>query len=66
MKISDYIGSGVCIGLGVWWILFPASVIKFYMWFHRGRVKMAPESGIRLIGVGWVALIVIIEYMKFS
>jgi uncharacterized membrane protein YvlD (DUF360 family) len=47
------------VALGVWWIVFPGSVIRFYTWFHRGRVAMpASTLGIRLAGAFWVVLVV--------
>src|SRR6266498_1828882 len=33
--------------------VFPQSVIRFYTWFHRGRVQMPGTFGVRLSGALW-------------
>ncbi|MEY2408095.1 MAG: hypothetical protein QOF48_765 [Verrucomicrobiota bacterium] len=48
------------IAFGLWCVLFPHSVIRFYTWFHRGRVKMPEPFGVRLAGEIWVSFIMII------
>jgi hypothetical protein len=58
MSLGDY-GFGAALAFGVWWIVFPRSVIRFYTWFHRGRVAMPRPIGVRLAGFLWVALIVL-------
>jgi len=59
VKSSDYAGIAFFGGFGLWWVLFPKSVIRFYTWFHRGRISLAgtEEWKIRLIGGLWVALV---------
>jgi hypothetical protein len=57
MKPSDYIGFGCCFTFGLWWLLFPRSVIGFYTWFHSGRAKMPGTLGVRLSGAVWVAVV---------
>jgi hypothetical protein len=66
MKVSDYIMIGVFGGFGLWWVIFPQSVVQFYTWFHRGAVKM-PRSlfGVRLAGVLWLALLATVSYLVF-
>jgi hypothetical protein len=58
MNIGDYVGVIVFGGFGLWWLLFPNNVIKFYTWFHRGRVSFPPQLVIRIIGGLWTALVV--------
>ena len=60
MNWTDYFGFGLAVGFGVWWAVFPVSVIRFYTWFHKGRVRMPGEFGIRLTGTFWVLLVVAI------
>jgi len=57
MDTTDYLGFGLFLAFGLWWIFFPQSVIRFYQWFHRGAVKMPNKSGVRLSGVVWVLLV---------
>jgi len=38
MALTDYIGVSLFLAFGLWWLLFPKSVISFYNWFHRGRL----------------------------
>jgi hypothetical protein len=63
VKSSDYAGIAMFGGFGLWWVLFPKSVIRFYTWFHRGRISLAGtrEWMIRLIG-GLVIALVLATY----
>ena len=60
MKLSDYIGLGVFVGFGLWWVLLPNSVVRFYTWFHRGRIRLPRPSLVRLVGGLWIALVLAI------
>ena len=64
MKLIDYLGFGVFVGLGVWWLVFPRSVIRFYTWFHKGAVTMPGTFGIRLLGGLWIALVSVFMIVK--
>jgi succinate-acetate transporter protein len=66
MKLSDYFGFAVFVGFGLWWVVFPMSVVNFYSWFHRGRVKMPGTFGVRLAGVLWVLLVSIVMAITFA
>jgi len=66
MKLSDYWGFGVALGFGLWWLVFPMSVVSFYTWFHKGRVKMPGTFGVRLAGVFWVLLVSIVMVITFA
>ena len=66
MKISDYFGFCVFAGFGVWWLLFPNSVIRFYRWFHRGQVKLPAPFGVRLAGALWIALMSAVMLMELA
>jgi hypothetical protein len=62
MKLSDYIALIVFGTFGFWWMAFPKSVIRFYGWFHSGKVKVPPTSGIRFAGVLWIILVSIVIF----
>jgi hypothetical protein len=59
MSVSDYVGVAVFGGFGLWWLLFPKSVISFYTWFHRGRVSLplSRQLTVRIVGGLWTALV---------
>jgi hypothetical protein len=57
METSDYFGFGVALAFGIWFLMFPRSVISFYIWFHRGSVKLPGTFGVRLSGILWIALV---------
>jgi hypothetical protein len=57
MKGSDYLGFGLALSFGLWWLLFPAAVLKFYTWLHRGRAKLPQPSGVRIAGSIWVLVV---------
>ncbi len=58
VRLSDWIGMAVFSSFGLWWATFPASVIRFYTWFHRGTVRLPEKTVIRIIGLAEVALVV--------
>jgi len=62
MQTSDYFGFGAVFIWGLWWITFPGSVIKFYTRFHRGKVKLPREVGVRLAGAAWLFLAIVVLF----
>jgi hypothetical protein len=52
MNPSDIGAIALFGGFGLWWVLLPDSVVRFYRWFHRGQVKMPTPLAIRFIGFG--------------
>ncbi len=66
MKRGDYIGLVVFVEFGLWWVLFPKTVIRFYERFHRRRVALPKYSAIRVIGLLWVALVLAIMLLSFG
>lgn len=58
VRLSDWIGMAVFSSFGLWWVTFPASVIRFYAWFHRDTVRLPGKAAIRILGLAWVALVV--------
>jgi hypothetical protein len=65
MKASDFVGFGLSLAFGLWLVLFPESVIKYYTWFHRGYFKSPGPSGVRLAGVLWSILVVVVGLTFF-
>ena len=65
MKPNDYLGFALAVALGLWWVAFPASVISFYTWFHKGRVKAPGTFGVRLTGTFWILLVTIVMVFTF-
>ena len=65
MKLSDYLGYALAVGFGLWWVVFPASVIGFYTRFHRGRVKTPGAFAVRLTGALWILLVTIVMVFTF-
>jgi hypothetical protein len=59
MTSSDMLGMALFGGFGLWWFFAPTSVVGFYTWFTRGRVKLPRSGAIRLIGAGWFILVVV-------
>jgi hypothetical protein len=57
MKTGDYYGFGALFLWGLWFVVFPGSVIKFYTQLHRGTVKMPREGGVRLAGGIWLFIV---------
>ena len=66
MSISDIVAIALFGGFGLWWILFPVAVIRFYRWFHRGRVKLPSPAAVRFIGVGWLVLFALVMFFGRS
>lgn len=60
MSAKDIFPFGLLIGFGLWWVIFPQTVIRFYTWFHKGRAKMPQPPVIRVIGAAWVVLVSVI------
>jgi succinate-acetate transporter protein len=60
MKLGDIVGMALFGSFGLWWALFPNATIRFYRWFHRGKVQIPSPRAIRFIGVGWFLLVVLV------
>jgi hypothetical protein len=66
MTGGDWFAFAIFGGFLLWWILLPASVIRFYTWFHGEKVwrwgKPRPLL-IRLIGIaGLVGFVCVMRY----
>jgi len=57
MSAADIVGPVLFASFGLWWVIFPQSVIRFYGRLHGSRVQLPSAFVIRCIGVGWVILI---------
>jgi len=56
----------LAVGFGLWWLVFPTSVVSFYTRFHKGRVNVPRIFGIRLVGAFWILLVSIVVVIAFS
>jgi len=65
MTLGDYVGFGLTVGFGLWWVLFPNSVVRFYAWFHSGRVE-PKASQVRAAGACWIALVLVVTMLTFK
>ena len=65
MSNSDIVGFVLFSSFGLWWIIAPQSVIRFYTWFHRGKLSPMPTpTVIRIIGLLVVVLVVCITLFQ--
>ena len=55
MAVSDFIVLGVSVVCGLWWLLFPNSVLRFYRAIYGSRFDVRPFF-IRLAGCVWIAV----------
>jgi succinate-acetate transporter protein len=60
MSTSDIFGFTLFVSFGLWWAVFPRSVVRFYTWFHKGKMKMPRLAAIRVIGAAWIVLVSVI------
>jgi succinate-acetate transporter protein len=70
VKPGDYLGFLAFASFGLWWVLFPKSVIAFYTWFGGGKTKIShvPEFAVRVSGFVWVVLVlcVMAHYLVYG
>jgi hypothetical protein len=48
---------------GLWWLIAPVSVIRFYNWFHGGLSRQPKTMGVRIAGLGWIILVLTITFI---
>lgn len=65
MKTSDYIWLGILMIFGLWWLLFPQSVLTFYASIFKDHAKFPKPLVIRLGGLLWVTLIAVSFWTTF-
>lgn len=69
MLRGDYIGFSAAVALGLWYVLFPNSVIKFNRWFYRGfrsrEILLRNEQRkVRIAGAIWTAFVLAVVYFE--
>ena len=63
MHTSDWIGTLALSAFGLWWVVWPNSVIRFYSKFHADGVTLPRTTvGIRIGGALWILLVGIIVW----
>ena len=76
MTTGDILGGILFVGYGLWLAIFPGSVINVsrWLWLHQGNFwrwlhPVDPGSykplGIRIAGVAWIALVLIVMALRF-
>ena len=68
MQLSDYFGMSLFVGFGLWWALFPKSVIRFYTSFLRRRATLRPSrlptpTVVRVLGSLWIVLVLVVTVL---
>jgi hypothetical protein len=64
MAMSDLLGTVAFSSFGLWWVIAPHSVIRFYSWFLAAATKRVPHGwpprpmAIRVAGALWVIVVV--------
>jgi hypothetical protein len=64
MAMSDLLGAAAFSSFGLWWVIAPNSVIRFYSWFLAAAIKRVPRgwpprpTAIRVAGALWMILVV--------
>lgn len=64
MQPSHYIVLGLCLFVGLWWLVFPDSVNTFYRRLYRGRLETPRPIFIRLAGAVWT-LVAVVMFSSF-
>ena len=62
LAASDVVGAGLFIVFGLWWLVLPRSVVRFYAWFHRGRWREPRIPAVRVLGALWIVLVILMEW----
>jgi succinate-acetate transporter protein len=57
MTTGDFLGLALFGGFGLWWLVFPESVIRFYTWFHGRRSRLPRPVAIRVMGAAWFVFV---------
>jgi succinate-acetate transporter protein len=58
IALSEALAIAVFVSFGLWWVVAPVSVIRFYNWFHRGLPRQPKPTVVRVIGALWIVLVV--------
>jgi hypothetical protein len=62
MNLSDAAGFVLYVSFGIWWLLFPNSVIHLCTWLLRGKVPSLKPLAVRLIGLAWIVLFCVVIF----
>ena len=63
MALTDIIATALFSSFGVWLLIAPVSVIRFYNWFIGGLSVQPKPLGIRIVGLGWIILVITMSYI---
>jgi hypothetical protein len=60
-SLEDIVAFSFFIACGILWVVFPRRVIRFYRWFHRGKIPLKEdEKGIRAIMIAGALLLLLV------
>jgi hypothetical protein len=62
MSTSDLAGFVLYLSFGLWWLLFPNSVIRLCAWLLRGKAPSLKPLVVRLIGLAWIVLFCVVIF----
>jgi hypothetical protein len=62
MSTSDIVGLVLFGGFGLWLILAPNMVCRFYYLFYRQRMTMPKPSAILFVGIGWLIFVAAVAF----
>jgi hypothetical protein len=60
MQESDYWGFTACFCFGLWFLLFPRSVIRFYSSLFGSKMQKMSLIGTRVAGGLWIVLMLVV------
>jgi len=64
LPFQDVLALSAFAAFGLWWIIFPRSVMTFYSAFHRRKVTVGTENGIRIAGLLWIAFLAVMVLFR--
>jgi succinate-acetate transporter protein len=62
LATGDVVGASLFIAFGLWWLLLPRSVVRFYAWLHRGKVRGPRIPAVRVLGALWIVVMILMEW----
>jgi succinate-acetate transporter protein len=66
LSFEDVLALSAFAAFGLWWIVFPRSVMTFYSALHRGRVNVGTASGIRVAGLLWIIFLAVMVLFRLG
>jgi len=64
VRLDDCVAASLAGGFGMWLMLFPASVTRFYRFFHRREVFIPSKVLLRVLGALWLILVGLVLWIQ--